>query len=69
MSRDDVQKLRDLAAWHREFAEQTGNPSIWALRLRTAEDLEREAEAIESRLLRAQPRSHDARSSTLAWLT
>jgi hypothetical protein len=53
VTEDDVQKLRDLAAWHREFAEQTGNPSIWALRVRTAEDLEREAEAMESRRPRA----------------
>jgi len=42
-------KLRDLASWHREFAERTENPTIWDARLRTAEDLEREAGNIEAR--------------------
>ena len=40
-------KLRELAAWYREFAERSGNPTIWLTRLRTAEDLETEAEAID----------------------
>jgi hypothetical protein len=46
---DDPQKLRELAAWYREFAEKTGNPSIWESRLRMAEDLEQEAELLERR--------------------
>jgi hypothetical protein len=46
---DQAQKLRDLAAWYREFAERTENPAIWDARLRTAEDLEREAGALENR--------------------
>jgi hypothetical protein len=46
---DHAQKLRDLAAWYREFAERTANPAIWDARLRTAEDLEREAGVIERR--------------------
>jgi hypothetical protein len=46
---DQAQRLRDLATWYREFAERTENPAIWDSRLRTAEDLEREAEALESR--------------------
>jgi hypothetical protein len=46
---EDPLKLRELAAWYREFAEKTGNPSIWEARLRTAEDLEREAERLEQR--------------------
>jgi len=46
---DQVEKLRDLASWYREFAERAGNPSIWDARLRTAEDLEREADNIEAR--------------------
>ena len=41
------EKLRELAAWYRQFAEHTGNPTIWECRLRTAEDLEAEAERIE----------------------
>ncbi len=43
----DPQKLRELAAWYREFAEKTENVSIWEARLRTAEDLELEAARIE----------------------
>ena len=39
----EAAKLRELAAWYREFAERAGNPSIWESRLRMAEDLEREA--------------------------
>jgi hypothetical protein len=49
----DPQKLRELASWYREFAERTGNPAIWDLRLRTAEDLEAEAERVE-RLVEAR---------------
>jgi hypothetical protein len=48
---DQAQRLRDLAAWYREFAERTENPAIWDARLRTAEDLEREAGALDSRRL------------------
>jgi hypothetical protein len=44
---DEPQKLRELAAWYREFAEKTGNPAIWESRLRMAEDLEREAAEME----------------------
>jgi hypothetical protein len=40
-------KLRELAAWYREFAERAGNPAIWEGRLRMAEDLDGEAERIE----------------------
>ena len=46
---ENPQKLRELAAWYREFAEKTANPSIWEARLRMAEDLEEEAERIEKR--------------------
>jgi hypothetical protein len=44
---DQAQKLRDLASWYREFAERAENPAIWDARLRTAEDLEREAGNLE----------------------
>jgi hypothetical protein len=46
---EDPQKLRELAAWYREFAEKTANPSIWEARLRMAEDLEQEASRLEKR--------------------
>jgi hypothetical protein len=44
-------ELRELARWYREYSERTENPAIWDARLRTAEDLEREADALESRTL------------------
>lgn len=46
---EDPHKLRELAAWYREFAEKTANPSIWEARLRMAEDLEQEATRLEQR--------------------
>lgn len=46
---EEPQKLRELAAWYREFAEKTGNPDIWESRLRMAEDLEAEAALLERR--------------------
>jgi short-subunit dehydrogenase len=46
---DRARKLRELAAWHRQIAERAGNPAIWDARLRTAEELEREADLLEHR--------------------
>ncbi len=43
-------RLRQLAFWYREQAERAGNPVIWDARLRTAEDLEAEADRIEAGL-------------------
>ena len=40
-------KLRELATWYRGFAERTGNPTIWEARLRTAAELEKEADRLE----------------------
>lgn len=45
---DQAGKLRELASWYREFAERAGEPAIWHARMRTAEDLEREAGNLES---------------------
>ena len=43
-------KLRQLAAWYREFAERAGSPWIWEARLRRAKDhLEAEAERVEAK--------------------
>jgi hypothetical protein len=39
-----AQQLRELARWYRKFAERTENPTIWDLRMRTAEDLEKTAD-------------------------
>ena len=44
---DQVQRLRQLAAWYRKFAERAGEPAIWEGRLRTADKLEREAVQLE----------------------
>jgi hypothetical protein len=41
-------ELRKLASWYRRFAEDTGNPTIWDARLRTAEELEAEAARLET---------------------
>jgi hypothetical protein len=43
----NTDKLRELASWYRDFAERAGNPTIWDSRLRTAEDLEEEADRVE----------------------
>ncbi len=44
---ENPDKLRELAAWYREFADRAGNSAIWDARLRTAENLEAEADRIE----------------------
>ena len=44
-----AEKLRQLAAC-REFAERAGNPWIWEARLRTARDLEAEADRVDAKL-------------------
>jgi len=41
------QRLRSLAHWYRGFAERAGNPAIWQARLRTAKELEQEADRVE----------------------
>jgi hypothetical protein len=51
---EDPRRLRELAAWYREFAERAGNPVIWEARLRTAAELEREADRLSS----AEPAGH-----------
>jgi hypothetical protein len=41
------ERLRALAAWYREFADRAHNPAIWDARIRTAEELEMKAEALD----------------------
>jgi hypothetical protein len=53
---EDPDKLRELAAWYREFAEKTANPTIWEARLRMAEDLEEEATRVEREAIRLERR-------------
>jgi hypothetical protein len=47
----DHVKQRELAAWYREQAERAENPVIWEARLRTAEELDAEADRIEGKLV------------------
>lgn len=44
---DEPRKLRELAAWYRQFAERAGSPWIWELRLDHAKALEAEADRLE----------------------
>jgi DNA-binding Xre family transcriptional regulator len=60
METPDPIKLRELAAWYREFADKTDNPMIWEARLQTAEDLERSAECSEMSLAAVELFSHAA---------
>jgi hypothetical protein len=53
MSENPLQKietLERLAAWHRINAERAGADWVWEARLRTAEDLERQAAKIRAQL-------------------
>ena len=44
----EQRRLRELAAWYREFAERTDNPVIWEARLRMAGKLEEAADSLEN---------------------
>ena len=44
----DEDKLRQLAAWYREFTERAGSLWIWEARLRRAKELEAEADGVEA---------------------
>jgi hypothetical protein len=48
-------KLRDLASWYRKRADETENGWTRAARLRTAEDLEAEAERIDRKRVASRP--------------
>jgi hypothetical protein len=48
------EELRALAAWYRDYAERAGSTRIWDYRLSTAEDLERQAAALELQANRFQ---------------
>jgi len=50
-----VERLEQLAAWHRANASHAGSVWVWDARLRTAEDLERQAADLRARLRRAVP--------------
>ena len=47
---ETIERLERLAAWHRINAERAGALRVWEARLRTAEDLERQAAKIRAQL-------------------
>jgi hypothetical protein len=65
MDENRPDKLRELALWYREFAERAENPTIWASRLRLAEDLDATAERIERNFV-AKPGVTESRHQTSA---
>jgi len=42
----EAEKLRELAAWYREFAMRAGSTVIWETRLRMADDLDHAADQL-----------------------
>jgi hypothetical protein len=44
---EDPRKLRELAAWYRDYAERANAPWVCEGRLQTAEDLEQQAAVLE----------------------
>jgi hypothetical protein len=49
-SLEKIERLERLAAWHRINAERAGALWVWEARLRSAEDLERQAAKIRAQL-------------------
>jgi len=47
---ETIKRLEKLATWHRINAERAGADWVWEARLRTAEDLERQAAKIRAQL-------------------
>ena len=45
-----IERLEELAGWHRALAERAGSTWVWEARLRTAEDLERQAAVMRAQL-------------------
>ena len=43
-----VERLEQLAAWHRANAEHAGSAWVWEARLRTPEDLERRVYVVDN---------------------
>jgi hypothetical protein len=54
---ENPRRLQELAHWYREFADRAGNPVIWEARLRTARELEQEADRLEEVSARDRLRS------------
>ena len=57
-----IERLEKLAAWHRINADHAGCDWVWALRVRTAEDLEHRAANLRTRRHdRSAPHPRDSR--------
>jgi hypothetical protein len=50
MADKTIEKLEQLAAWHRVIAERAGSAWVWEARLLAAEDLERQVAVARARL-------------------
>jgi hypothetical protein len=59
---ETIERFERLAAWHRINAERAGALWVWEARLRTAEDLERQAAKIRAQLF--DTRKADRRAET-----
>jgi hypothetical protein len=47
---ETIERLEELAAWHRVIAERAGSAWVWEARLRAAEDLARQVADARARL-------------------
>jgi hypothetical protein len=61
-----IERLEKLAAWHRINAERAGADWVWEARLRTAEDLERQAAKIREQLPAERETAHRSRLEAYA---
>ena len=52
---DGQHAMRELARWCRAFAERAASPALWEARLRTADDLDAEADRIERHRIQVFP--------------
>jgi len=50
MADKTIERLEQLAAWHRVMAERAGSAWVWEARLRAAEELERQAADARARV-------------------
>jgi hypothetical protein len=61
LATNPIERLEELAAWHRANASHAGSVWVWDARLRTAEDLERQAAELRAQLRRSRtPALHHA---------
>jgi hypothetical protein len=59
LATNSIERLEELAAWHRANANHAGSLWIWDARLRAAEDLERQAAELRAQLRRRETTQFD----------